>query len=162
MLADDRRALEAGRPIFIPEEPYQDVSGATHWLEVIKVRLIPGTQTSVGAFLDITARKTANEEVRRFRNYLSNIINSMPSILVGVDLDGHVTQWNKQSELITGKPFEAVQSQPLAVVSPRLTDEMERIRTAIRERRVLRDPKVPRRTNGDTRFVIRLPKTGKP
>jgi PAS domain S-box-containing protein len=59
MLADDRRALEAGRPIFIPEEPYQDVNGATRWLEVIKVPCdasVFGEPAIVGLATDITER----------------------------------------------------------------------------------------------------------
>ncbi len=37
----------------------------------------------------------AYREVRSLRNYLSNIVDSMPSVLVGVDKDGNVTQWNR-------------------------------------------------------------------
>ncbi len=152
---DDLMVMKTGQARIDYEEPQTTPDGRTIWLQTSKVPMRDGQGNIIGVlgtYQDITARKTADEEVRRLRNYLSNIINSMPSILVGVDLDGHVTQWNKQAELITGKPFEAVQSQPLAAVFPQLIDEMERIRTAIRDRRVLRDPKVPRRTNGDTRF----------
>lgn len=41
--------------------------------------------------IDITERKQAEEELRQLRNYLTNIIDSMPSVLVGVDADGNVT-----------------------------------------------------------------------
>ncbi len=119
---------------------------------LLKVRLIPGTQTSIGSFLDITERKQAEEELRRLRNYLSNIINSMPSVLVGVDTHGRVTQWNKQAERTTGITFDKARSQPLTAVFPQLIDVMERIKSAIQDRRVLRDPKIPRHSNGETRF----------
>jgi PAS domain S-box-containing protein len=96
-------------------------------------------------FTDNTDRKQAEEAVRHLRNYLSNIINSMPSVLVGVDREGRVTQWNKQAERITGLSLLEVHQQPLGAVFPRLIDVIEQIQTAIRDRRVIRKLKVPRR-----------------
>ena len=46
--------------------------------------------------MDITTWKTSEQTTRQLQNYLSNIINSMPSILVGVDAKGLITQWNKK------------------------------------------------------------------
>ncbi len=45
-------------------------------------------------------------ELRRTKGFLSNIIESMPSMLVSVDEDGIITQWNKAAEEITGVPAE--------------------------------------------------------
>jgi PAS domain-containing protein len=42
-------------------------------------------QYSVCFVQDIAKRKRAKEDLRRLRNYLSNIIDSMPSVLVGVE-----------------------------------------------------------------------------
>ncbi len=106
----------------------------------------------VGTNADITDLKMAQEELRRLRNYLSNIIDSMPSILVAVDGEGRVTQWNRQAAQATGLSFEAVRSRPLAQVFPRLAGEMARIRTAIRERRVISVPKVSRKMDRETRY----------
>ena len=36
------------------------------------------------------------------RIYLSNIIDSMPSLLIDQDTDGKIIQWNKKAEQITG------------------------------------------------------------
>jgi PAS domain S-box-containing protein len=101
---------------------------------------------------DITERKRADEELQRLRNYLSNIIDSMPSILVGVDGDGKVIQWNRQAEQVTGVSVEKAQSRPLDEVFPRLKDEMGRIKTAIQYRQVLTDLKVPRKYQDETRY----------
>jgi PAS domain-containing protein len=54
-------------------------------------------------------RQRDEEELGRLRNLLSNIINSMPSILVGVDTQGRVTHWNRQAEQMTG--IEAVNAR---------------------------------------------------
>ncbi|WP_419660344.1 two component system sensor histidine kinase [Desulfosarcina variabilis str. Montpellier] len=106
----------------------------------------------VAFVLDITERKQNEQELRRLRNYLSNIIDSMPSALVAVDRDGNVTQWNNKTEQITGLSFEKAWNQPLPDVFPLLAGEMERIRTAIRERRTIYTPKVSRKIAQGTRF----------
>ncbi|BBO91659.1 PAS domain S-box protein [Desulfosarcina ovata] len=106
----------------------------------------------VGVLTDITRQRQAEEELRQLRNYLSNIIDSMPSVLVAVDLDGRVTQWNRHTERLTGLSFDQARSQPLARVLPHLAGEMERIKTAIRERQVISSPKVQRRAEQETRF----------
>ncbi len=102
--------------------------------------------------IDITRQKQDEEELRRLQNYLSNIIDSMPSILVAVDSDGNVTQWNSQTQKATGLSFEDVRAQPLAEVFPLLADEMNNIRDSIRERRVIRNTKIRRKENKDVRF----------
>ncbi len=106
----------------------------------------------VGVGSDITRQKRDEEELHRLRNYLSNIIDSMPSVLVGVDNKGIVTQWNHQAEQVTGISSEKAISQPLDKVFPVLTCEMDRIETAIRDHRVLRDFKVLREDKEKIRY----------
>ncbi|HBT87255.1 PocR ligand-binding domain-containing protein [Desulfobacter sp.] len=93
----------------------------------------------------ISQHNKDEEELRKLRNYLSNIINSMPSMLVAVDGEGRVTQWNRQAEQVTGLNFKDAHAQPLAKVFPGLADEMKNIRTSILERRVIKSPKVSRK-----------------
>ncbi|WP_162459091.1 PAS domain S-box protein [Desulfosarcina ovata] len=106
----------------------------------------------VGVLTDITRQKQAEEELRQLRNYLSNIIDSMPSILVAVDRDGKVTQWNRQTEKTTGLSFEKARFQPLTKVFPRLSGEMDRIGASIRERRVISSPKVTFELGNEIRY----------
>ena len=153
--SDDQAVMASGRVRLDYEEPQTTPEGNTIWLQTSKVPMRDGNENIIGVlgtYQDITERKNAVEELQRLRNYLSNIINSMPSVLVGVDTQGRVTQWNRQAELATGLTFEKARSQPLAAVFPQLVDEMARIKTAIRDRRVIRDPKIPRQHRGETRF----------
>jgi PAS domain S-box-containing protein len=76
----------------------------------------------------------------------------MPSVLVGVDSEGLVTQWNKHAEKVTGLGVEKALSRPLADVFPRLLGEMDRIQAAIEDRRVLKNLKVPHDEEGEQRF----------
>jgi len=41
-------------------------------------------------------------ELEKTQSYLFNIINSMPSILIGVNTDGMITHWNRAAEYKTG------------------------------------------------------------
>ncbi|BBO82931.1 hypothetical protein DSCO28_34970 [Desulfosarcina ovata subsp. sediminis] len=106
----------------------------------------------VGVVTDITRQKQDEEELSRLQNYLSNIIDSMPSILVAVDRDGKVTQWNYQTEKTTGLTFEQARCQPLAKVLPRLSGEMARVSASIRGRRVISSSKVSRKVGNEIRF----------
>ncbi len=153
--SDDQAVMASGQARIDYEEPQTTPEGQTIWLQTSKVPMRDAQGNIIGmlgTYQDITERKHAAEELQRLRNYLSNIINSMPSVLVGVDTEGRVTQWNKQAELATGMSFDEARSQPLTAVFPRLMDAMARIQSAIKDRRVLRDPKIPRQSNGETRF----------
>lgn len=87
-----------------------------------------------GTHLDITRRKNAEEELKQLRNYLANIINSMPSILIGVDAEGQITQWNTEAEKNIGLTAEQAVGQPLARAIPRLAVDIPKIREAIQLR----------------------------
>ena len=100
----------------------------------------------------LVQRKQAEEELCYLRNYLSNIIDSMPSVLIGVDSDGTVTQWNTEARRATGVSMEDAVGQPLARAFPRLAAEMERVREAMQTREVRSDPRQARREDGEVRY----------
>jgi len=86
---------------------------------------------------DFSEKKHNERELKKLRNYLSNIINSMPSIVIGVNADGQVTQWNGEAIKITGISIEEAQDQYLSEVFPRLSTEMASIIEAIQTRQQL-------------------------
>ncbi len=98
-------------------------------------------------------RRQAEEEVRHLRNYLANIIDSMPSVLVGVDPDGTVTQWNREAQRVTGVSVADAVGQPLVRTFPQLAAEMTRVREAIQTREVRSDSRRPRKEGDETRYV---------
>ncbi|MCP4688295.1 MAG: PAS domain S-box protein, partial [Desulfobacterales bacterium] len=105
-----------------------------------------------GFVIDVTERKRYEEELRRLRNYLSNIIDSMPSALVGVDGDGKVTQWNKTAERTTGVSAGAARGKILSDVFPRMAPDMDKIAESIRTRKVKQEQKRPRETESGPRW----------
>jgi len=75
-----------------------------------------------------------NTKLIHLQNYLSNIIDSMPSVLIGVDAKNSVTQWNSEADRVTGiRDVDAVGKQ-LEEVFPRLSSEASRIQEAINSR----------------------------
>ena len=54
------------------------------------------------------------------RSMLSNIINSMPSIIIGVDTQARITLWNTEARTLTGEQFELVENQLVFDVFPLL------------------------------------------
>ena len=83
---------------------------------------------------DVAERIKAQKEVDEVRHYLKNIIDSMPSMLVGVDIDGCVTHWNLEAERISGISEGDAIGHPMDEVVPMLSREVERVRVAIRQR----------------------------
>ena len=80
---------------------------------------------------EIEQRKNAENELRNLRNYLANIIDSMPSTLIGVDPEGIITQWNKRAEDLTGLTAKQAIGTPLVQAMPGLNTEIEHIKQAI-------------------------------
>ncbi|MBD3307350.1 PAS domain S-box protein [candidate division KSB3 bacterium] len=101
---------------------------------------------------DITYRRQAEEELMHLRNLLSNIINSMPSILVGVDPDARVIQWNREAEKMTGVTADQARGQTLTEVFPQMATELQNIREALRSHEPQTHEKVAHQCNGEMRF----------
>ncbi|MEX0730922.1 MAG: ATP-binding protein [Aquisalimonadaceae bacterium] len=112
-----------------------------------------GTLSGVGGFdMDITARKRATKELRRLRHLLANIVDSMPSILVGVDAQGVVTQWNRKAASATGVEVGNAMGRPLEEVFPRLGAELSRVHKAMESRSPLSHDKVMTRVGDKVRY----------
>lgn len=100
-------------------------------------------------------RDAIKEKISRLsslQNYLSNIIDSMPSVLIGVDDHGKVTQWNKTAEQATGIRAEIAQGQPLSDVLPRMASQMPQIMESIRTRKVRQKRKNPRHSENGVHY----------
>ncbi|MFH1999326.1 MAG: ATP-binding protein [Planctomycetota bacterium] len=84
----------------------------------------------------IRERERVEHELLRLRNLLRNIIDSMPSMMVGVDGKGRVTQWNHKAEEVVGITAEQAEGRPLEEVLPEMKAEVGKIRLAIQGRKI--------------------------
>lgn len=83
---------------------------------------------------EVARRIESERESDLLRNYLSNIINAMPSMLIAVDASSHVRLWNSRTEEITGLKFEHVENKPLLEVFPQFRDKINHVHEALRTR----------------------------
>ncbi|QJB56659.1 ABC transporter substrate binding protein [Pseudodesulfovibrio sp. zrk46] len=88
-----------------------------------------------GSLVNITERKRVADELAKLRNYLFNIIDSMPSILVGIDKECRVTLWNRTAEETTGIPVSEADGRTLTEVLPRMKSVMNEVEESIRLRK---------------------------
>lgn len=109
---------------------------AKHYLENrVKLRTVELQE-------EIDERIKIELELNDARNYISNIIDSMPSILVGVDADCKVTQWNKTAELKTGISADLAKGQRIDVVLPQMEGRTDYILDSIQSRLIKQEQKI--------------------
>jgi PAS domain S-box-containing protein len=99
-----------------------------------------------------TARKVAEEEIQRLKNYLANIIDSMPSVLVGMDRDETVTQWNRQAEEITGISATEAIGRPITDLLPDFSPWIKGMLSEIDQQRPASMEKLLIEKQGELRF----------
>jgi len=72
---------------------------------------------------------------------LTNIIDSMPSVLIGVGIEGKITQWNLEAENFTGIPRDKAYGQRIEKVYPKIEDEIDELHKAILSKKVRKSVK---------------------
>jgi len=107
----------------------------------------------VVCIVDITKRKQAEEERKRLRSFLKNIIDSMPSVLIGIDSDGRVTHWNREAQAATGLTSRKAIGMLLEDGYPALQGQMEKVRKAVKERNIQKSEKLIRYIDGEKHFM---------
>lgn len=80
---------------------------------------------------EINMHVNTTYKLRASEAYIKNILESMPLMLVGVDKDGKITQWNKRAEEISGKKAESILNQNLWESYPEITVAPEHVNDAI-------------------------------
>ncbi|WP_051305754.1 hybrid sensor histidine kinase/response regulator [Desulfogranum mediterraneum] len=94
-----------------------------------------------------------NQEALRLRRMLGNVVDSMPSVLIGVNPAGQVSQWNKEAEKVTGILQQDALGRDLASVYPHIKEEvMVEVRRAIHTRQVQPTLKNSRQAGADTLY----------
>jgi PAS domain S-box-containing protein len=91
--------------------------------------------------------------LQRIRAYLQNIVNSMPSILVGVDTEARIREWNKGAEQATGLPASDAIGRGFAEVLPEYRSQLANLQTAIRQRQPVRADRMINETEGQPRYA---------
>ena len=87
-----------------------------------------------GLIRDITEQKATEREIARIRNYVNNIIESMPSMLVTLDADSTVTQWNTAACQLTGISSHEAIGRKIYDIAPLFSKYSQQVDEANRSR----------------------------
>ncbi|MBI9101856.1 MAG: response regulator [Spirochaetales bacterium] len=74
------------------------------------------------------------KELTKAHSYIDNILNSMPSVLIGINPAGIVTQWNREAERKTGFSRTEAIGKSLETLLPYVSEELQKAYRAIRKK----------------------------
>ena len=103
---------------------------------------------SVVIYLDMTESLRIEREAGQLRKLLQSMIDSMPSVLAGLDMNGHVTHWNQQAENLTGMRAKDVLGTHIAVVLPMLESHIGAIQSALEQNKVVQQIRIESQKDG--------------
>jgi PAS domain S-box-containing protein len=134
-LKADREVMQSGRDLYVSEEPVTNgKTGVTRWFQTVKVPLISPDGRSrqvLGVSTDITARREAEEQLRRTTDQLEALVQAAPVAIVGIDLDGKVRSWYGGAEGLFGWSAAEAIGQPLANVPADRQEEFRALRARV-------------------------------
>ncbi|MEH6529167.1 MAG: ATP-binding protein [Porticoccus sp.] len=86
---------------------------------------------------EITQHRQTTAQLRSSEAYISEILSSMPLMLIGLDPSGQITQWNRRAEEITGIDSEQALGKDLWQTYPAITVTPNQLTQAQEENRTL-------------------------
>ncbi len=101
---------------------------------------------------EIDERKKVEVALNKAQNYINNIVDSMPSMLIGVDADGKVTHWNMAAEHTTGIKTDNAYGQSISDVLPQIKSGMDKITKSIKTRTAIYEQKKPHQSETGISF----------
>jgi PAS domain S-box-containing protein len=111
-----RHIIGSGREV---QGRRRDGSTFPMYLSVGEVR-VPGFHGFIGIVHDLSAQKAAERELAAAGKFLQAIIDSMPSILVGVDTAARITLWNRAAARECGVDATQAMGRPFGELFPLL------------------------------------------
>ncbi len=98
-------------------------------------------------------RINTEKKMNRLQEYLKKIIDAMPSILISIDSNSRITQWNPEAENATGISTEEAKDKFLLDVFPQFNEMMEDVKDAIEHQEILRLTKTLWKIKGGSHYV---------
>ena len=101
---------------------------------------------------DIAERKQAQTKLKQLQRLLSSVIDSMPSSLIGLNVEGEITQWNREAETHIGILADRALGHPFTEVIPELAYLTKKIEDAIDKGTPVREGRIPLAFGKKTRY----------
>ncbi|MBN2656016.1 MAG: PAS domain S-box protein [Spirochaetales bacterium] len=80
---------------------------------------------------EIEERRRVEDALLEAKQYINDIIDSMPSVIIGVDSRGNITHWNSAAEAWTGIKAGKASGAFLPDLVPLMSDDMDNISQSI-------------------------------
>jgi len=101
--------------------------------------------------LEVQVRSKIEKKLTGFQNYLNSIIDSMPSVLIALDEQLYVTQWNQQASVLSGTSLDDALNQPVFIAFEPLKPFLTQIRRTSERHQVETIERVTWVVNEETR-----------
>ncbi len=107
--------------------------------------------------LEVQVRSKIEKKLTGFQNYLNSIIDSMPSVLIALDEQLYVTQWNQQASTLSGTSIDDALNQPVFIAFEPLRPFLTQIRRTSEHHQVEKIERVTWTVNEEPRhFALTL------
>lgn len=116
ILQNDRKVMESGKALFIPEESYVDARGELHYLQATKVPFHTSGENInavLGIAIDITERKRIEDALRQSEEMLResealyrSVVENIEDVFYRTDKDGFITMASPSAFRHCGVPPE--------------------------------------------------------
>ena len=91
---------------------------------------------------EISERIATENELKRIQTYLDNVINSMPSALIGIGPDGKITIMNKEAEKLADISENQAIGKQVADIFPQYSTYFQDIQQTISEKKHIKKEKI--------------------
>jgi PAS domain S-box-containing protein len=156
--ADEQEVMRSGQPLYNHQNKCVDRTGKETYILTTNVPLRDSRERVTGVSgvgRDIGELKKSEAALRTAHEEAEVFINAVPSILIGVDRDSHITRWNSTAASAFGLSRTEVLGKQLADCGVRWLrpDMAEEIRSWCSERGSRRCGLIPFETNGEKRVL---------
>lgn len=118
-------------------------------LQVIRYE---GEDAILAIIRDMTRQKEDQAQLFYLRNLLSNIIDSMPSVIVGFDQNFNIILWNEKARDMFGIEEKDAVGKLVQDLYPFLSDKMERVKNALNAGKPYVESKIYQQIKKDLRY----------
>lgn len=140
-----RRLIDERQQVVRMEKQLLRADGSYYWADMSANLLLDQNGEPSGILLvtvDISERVQEQRERRRLQELLINTFDAMPSVLIAIDLDGMVTNWNQSAAAVTGYSRAEALGKPIESLIPNIHSIYKKVARAIRYQQLFRDERV--------------------